>query len=300
MRHIYSCSTMPLCRVMSAFDALKTIRQAGFDGADFSLNVFSDGENAPLRQNNWRQWAQSVADCAAGLELPIVQAHASWQQSIAPDFTYAPPDEIYARTLEACHILGCRKLVFHPLLLSRRIESASELDSIHAYNVRWFGQLLPLAQRLGVTVELENMFDFPHLQKPGDPPFPYSDAEMLLALADALESPQVGICLDTGHASISGADAAQMIGRFGQRLDCLHLNDNFGRISGVYEDLHLFPASGRLPWQEIFTALKQTGYHGTLNLEVRAQLPFQSQQVRLCQLRAGREVTELLAQQAGF
>lgn len=300
MQHIYSCSTMPLCRVMNAFDALTTIRQAGFDGADFSLNQFSEGENGFLCRKDWRQWLRSVADHAAALALPVMQAHASWRQTIPSDFTYVPPDEIYARSLEACHILGCRRLVFHPLLPSRRIESASEFDSIHAYNVRWFRELLPQAEALGVSVELENMFDFSHLQQPGDPPFPYSRAGMLLALVDALDSPRAGICLDTGHASISGVDPAQMIASFGSRLDCLHLNDNYGKISGICEDLHLFPASGRLHWQEIFAALKQAGYAGTLNLEVRAQLPAQCQQVRLCQLRAGRQVTELLAQQAGF
>ncbi len=297
---VLSSAMASFCKTTTVFDAMQTIKAAGFDGLDFCLSVYSRPLDSPLRQASWREWIKAVRQKADALALPIVQAHASWEQPIPQDLHYESPYPIYARTFAACHALGCHKLVFHPVLYLYPIPSAHLYAPIHEFNVRWFRELLPLAQRYEITIEIENTFDYRHVQQPDDPPFTYTAAEDMLHLVRAIDSPWVKLCLDTGHANISGQDVPRMIHQYGKWLDCLHLNDNYGKISGVYEDLHLFPGSGRLDWPAIFQALRQEGFGGALNLEIVAELPRVSPAVRLRQLRAGREVTELLARQAGW
>ena len=40
-------------------DSLKMIRECGFDGVDFSLWYFCQGEDAPLFRNNWREFLRN-------------------------------------------------------------------------------------------------------------------------------------------------------------------------------------------------------------------------------------------------
>lgn len=286
-----SCAISGFSRAGSVFDAVKTVAEAGFDGVDFSLSTYSRRGGVALCQDEWwRSWIEAVSTYLKELKLPVVQAHAAWDQTVPRDLSYQPPEPICFRNLEACAMLGCTRLVFHPLLYPYRVETKELAAKLHAYSVRWFRELLPTAARLGVTVEIENMFDYYHVWQPGDPPYVFTTAEQLLALADELSGDGVvGLCLDTGHANISGQDPAQMIRAYGKRLDCLHLNDNFGRSRGLREDLHLFPGEGNLDWRAILRALRETGFFGAYNLELIADLASLNADDRTSRLRHGRE-----------
>ena len=78
-----------------------------------------------------------------------------------------------------------------------------------------------------------------------------------------------------------------MIRAYGARLDCLHLNDNYGRSNGLYEDLHLLPGEGTLPWAEIIRALREIGYAGVYNIEPIADLARLDKQARTAKLAKG-------------
>ena len=147
-----------------------------------------------------------------------------------------------------------------------------------------------MAERFDVVIELENTFDYRHVQKPGDPTMPYTTADDLLELARRLNSPRVRLCLDTGHANIAGQSVPEMIEKYGNLLDTLHLNDNYGYISPVFEDLHLFPGYGRLDWHAIFAALHESGYSGTINIEPVAELDRLPRELRVLQLSTALEI----------
>lgn len=291
----YSASISGFCRQTGVFQALKEIRQAGYDGVDFPFSIYSRTKYAPMCSDKWwRTWVDAVGAYAEELGLCVSQAHAPWEQTIAEDLHYEPPAEIYARVFEACGMMDCRKLVFHAVPYPHRIVSADTLSAIHQYNLRFFRELLPLAERYSVTVELENTFDYYHFRMPGDPELPFITAQQMNALADELSSPLVKICLDTGHANIAGQDLPRMIEAIGSRLDCLHLNDNLGKQSGLNEDLHLFPGDGTIPWRETAAALKRISYRGGLNLEIIADLSYLSPEKRMERLRQGREHIQAL------
>lgn len=286
----YTSAMAHFCKTTTVFDAMQTIRDAGFDGLDFPISVYSRPLDSPLRKDDWRQWTREVRRFSDRIGLPVLQAHASWEQTVAEDFHFEPPYEIYARTMEACHILGCRNLVFHPVLYLFRVREEGMKERLHEWNVQWFRALLPLAEKFDLVIELENMFDYRHVQLPGDPAFPYTSAEDMLALCDWLNSDRVRICLDTGHANIAGQDVPAMIRRYGNRLAVLHLNDNFGKIEPVFEDLHLFPGYGLLDWEAIFSALHEIRYDGTVNMEPVAQLDRMPPELRVLQLRTALEI----------
>lgn len=291
---IFSASMASFCRTMPLGQAVRLVAQAGFTGLDVPLSVYGSREGDPLLCEGWEAWAQELAQLLGSAQLPAVQAHAPWRQSVPADFHDERPWEVYARCLQVCRLLGCRQLVLHPLRHPARVETAQQRRRIHEWNVRWFSELCGLAARYGVTLDLENTFDSHRVQLPGDPPYPYTRAEDLLALVHDIGGKCVGICLDTGHANIEAQDVPSMIRAFADRLQVVHLNDNYGRIEPIYEDLHLFPGYGSLNWPELLRALREVGFRGAINMEPIAELPKNPPSVRLLQLRAAREVLQEL------
>lgn len=85
--------------------------------------------------------------------------------------------------------------------------------------------------------------------------------ENLEKILDAV--PEVGCHLDLGHCNLHGKNPAGMIRQFKDRLCHLHLHDNYGDA-----DMHLPPGTGNIDWNEVFVALRDIGYNGTVTLEV--------------------------------
>lgn len=286
MERPISSSMASFCKRFGLEPSLRMLKAAGFSAVDFPFSVYSVGENAPMCSDDWRQWVRQVKRLCEEIGLSVFQAHATWQQNIGENFRYEPPYEVYERTMEACQILGCRNLIFHPLRQPDRVDSRALRQRIHDYNIRWFHDLLPAAERYDVVINLENTFDSHHTQKPGDDPYPYTTAQDMLDLMHDIGSSRVAICLDTGHANISAQDIPSMIRAFRSDLATVHLNDNYGYISPVYEDLHLFPGCGRIEWSEVFRALQDVRFRGYYNLEPIAELRRLPQEVCQIQLRA--------------
>lgn len=289
-----SSAMASFCRNMPLEAAMRMVKDAGFDGVDFPLNVFSSTPDSPMQKENWRDWVREVKHLSETLGLPIVQAHATWEQEIPEGFRYEAPYEVYFRSIEACAMLGCTDLIFHPLRQPERVDSMQLRQRIHDYNVRWFYDLVSTAERCGVVINLENTFDSHRTQKPGDLPYPYTTAQDMLDLMNDIGGNHVRICLDTGHANISAQDIPEMIRIFGRDLSTVHLNDNYGRIEPVYEDLHLFPGYGRIEWAPVFRALREVGFRGSYNIEPIGELKRVPDQIRKIQLRAAAETLRAL------
>lgn len=294
MQYRISSSMSSFCRKMDIAQAMQLVSQAGFEALDFPFSAYSAEPHSPMRRENWRQWVREVKELSEQLHLPVFQAHASWHQSIGDGFRYEAPDEVYYRTMEACHMLGCRNLIFHPLRQPDRVDSAAMRQRIHDYNVRWFHDLVAAAEEFDVVINLENTFDSHHTQKSGDLPYPYTTAQDMLALMHDIGSNLVAICLDTGHANISAQNIPDMIRAYRGNLATVHLNDNYGYITPIYEDLHLFPGFGRIEWNEVFKALREINFRGIYNIEPIAELKHVSNSVRRIQLRAAADTLRTL------
>lgn len=289
-----SSAMASLCKTMPMERAMTLIREAGFESLDFPFSTYSWTPDSPLNRDDWRDWAREVRKTSERLHLPITQAHATWQQGIPADFHYEAPQEVYFRTMEACRMVGCRQLIFHPLRQLERVDSLSMRNRIHDWNIRWFHDLLAAAERFDIIINLENTFDSHHVQKAGDPPYPYTTAQDMLDLMHDIGSSRVQLCLDTGHANISAQNIPEMIRAFRSDLATVHLNDNYGLIAPIYEDLHLFPGYGRIDWEGVFAALREIHFRGVLNIEPIAELRRMPDSVRLIQLRAAADTLRAL------
>lgn len=295
MNERISSAMASFCTAMPMEEAMRLVRDAGFDALDFPLSTYSRTPDAPMLRDDWRAWCRHVREASEKLGLPITQAHAPWSQDIPENFHYEAPWELFEHVIEASRILGCDNLIFHPVRQFKRVDSLAMRERIHEWNVRWFTDLLPVAREYGVTLHPENTFDSHHVQLSGDLPYPYTTADDMLRLVCDLSDPHVRLCLDTGHANIAGQDIPAMIRAFGNALGTVHLNDNYGKIAPIFEDLHLFPGYGRIAWDEVFSALREVGFRGVLNIEPISELKRMPQEVRRIQLRAAADTLRALA-----
>lgn len=70
--------------------------------------------------------------------------------------------------------------------------------------------------------------------------------------------------VDLSHTAVSGSDAMQMVTDLGDRVRHLHLADG----SGSARDEHLVPGRGGQPCAEVLRHLRDTGFDGTVVVEV--------------------------------
>ena len=106
------------------------------------------------------------------------------------------------------------------------------------------------ARSLGVRVALEVI------------PNALSTADALAALVEDLDMPDVGVCLDFGHAHMMG-DVVDAIETLSGVLIATHVHDNHGKL-----DEHLPPFEGTLDWPGALMALQKVGYEGPMMLEL--------------------------------
>jgi sugar phosphate isomerase/epimerase len=82
---------------------------------------------------------------------------------------------------------------------------------------------------------------------------------------EAVDSPFVGMTLDTGHANVTG-NLRIYLDQFGKRIHFVHLNDNDG-----FGDLHIAPSSGTIDWEQAFEWMSFYGIEGSFSLEFNEQ-----------------------------
>jgi sugar phosphate isomerase/epimerase len=119
-------------------------------------------------------------------------------------------------------------------------------------NIESLCELLDTSRDVGVGLMLENL------------PGVFNDVEQMGELLDPL--PELGFHLDVGHANlmVEQNTTPELIERYGARLAHVHLHDN----KGGRADLHLPLGAGEIDVAKYVRLLKQSGYDGTITLEV--------------------------------
>ena len=235
-------------------DCLPAIRAAGFDIVEVcSFPAHLDYHDRPT--------VERAAARLHELGLEAYSFHAPFADQI--DITALDPaprdsaavDEI-SRAAEAAAMLGVRYFVLHPgpengggaaraAALDRMDNAAAALDAGR--------RALPVTSESGLV--LENML--PHLFS--------GHVRDLLWLLGAMNTRDVGICLDTGHAFLSG-DLQHVAHKLSGHLWMVHASDN----RGTFDD-HLPPGDGSIPWRELLAQLMRSAFSGTIILEVAGQ-----------------------------
>ena len=126
------------------------------------------------------------------------------------------------------------------------LSSGRPMPAINENGLRRYEALFDYALAKGVTVALENQ----------------RYLENLSYFMEHYSTP--GFCWDNGHqyCCLKGVD---LMGMFGHRLVALHIHDNRNRLD---TDDHLIPFDGDIPFEEVARQLAESGYEGTLMLEI--------------------------------
>ena len=180
-------------------------------------------------------------------------------------------DRVLAGALSYAAECGAEQVVYHARGV---IEGAGSAELLGAEQTS-LTELAPLAERLGITIALENLAPV----YPG-PELLSAIPSSLRALAQRIDSPAVRLCLDVGHANVTaGLRRTSLRGLLEPALDMVgvfHLHDNLGarwrdaperpELDPLRLDLHLAPGRGTLAWEEIGETL--VGHRAPLLLEV--------------------------------
>jgi sugar phosphate isomerase/epimerase len=169
-----------------------------------------------------------------------------------------------------CSEIGAEHVVYH----ARNLPDAPASEQRVLFETRSLARFASLAERLGVTIAVENLCP----TFPG--PEPLSATPLALrGLVQRIGSERVGICLDVGHAHVVADLRHTTVERLCEpALDLVvlfHVHDNLGArwdrattpgIDPLRLDLHLPPGGGNLPWERLMPLL--AAHAAPLMLEV--------------------------------
>jgi sugar phosphate isomerase/epimerase len=233
--------------------------------ADIAAHGFEEIELFATRSHFDYHDEAAVARLAGWLEdtgLALHSVHAPISLSLvggvwAPPLSNASSDQAARRAAvaETVAALGvARQLPFPYLVLHLGVPdtlaSTPGMNSRDAAR-RSLEEIHAAAAPLGVQVAVEVI------------PNALSRPEALVSLLDdELELPDVGLCLDYGHAFLLG-DVVDAIEEVSGHLVTTHLHDNGGRT-----DDHRMPFDGGIDWAAALMATQKVGYDGTLMFEL--------------------------------
>ena len=230
-----------------------------FGGTRFRyVNLEQDGNVPELLSENdddWKRFAYDCGEAAEGANVKLVISHAPCLRSVVlpvealdDSADYRFNLRAYRRSIEVCHVLGIPQIVVHACT-----KSAFDKEMLYRYNKKFYGDLLDLAEKYGVTILTENMTDdAAH----------FSTGKQVRDFVDFMDHPLLGICWDTAHGNLS--PEARELGQYqnilaiGDKLKGLHIADNFGDCHH-----HTWPFAGIVNFDQVMQGLLDVGYEGS-------------------------------------
>ena len=236
----------------SILDCLTTIRESGFS----MIEVCSSPAHLDYHD------PAAVERAAARIRDLGMEAY-SFHAPFADHIDIASPNEKrkeaavaeVLRAAEAAAILRVHYFVIHPG--PEHPPEISDEDQLGRMRnvVGSLNQVARHCRELGIICVLENKL--PHLL--------FGNTSDILWILDAITAAEVGACLDTGHAFLSG-DMQSLIRKLRGHLRMIHAHDNGGA-----QDDHLPPGDGRIDWEATLRELVEIRFRGGLILEMAGQ-----------------------------
>ncbi len=158
--------------------------------------------------------------------------------------------------LQRAAALGAVVCIQHPTT-NRSSVDVEGIDPFMRQISKSLETLLPEAEKLGITIAIENMVPRSHGRFCSQP-------EHMSTLLKEFEGSNLGTCLDTGHANISGG-VEVMEGFFNameSSLVAFHLQDNAGD-----RDSHLAPGHGTIEWRVVFGRIAKIDFRRPVCIE---------------------------------
>jgi sugar phosphate isomerase/epimerase len=238
-------------------DHLLEVGAHGFERVElFATRTHFDYHN-PAAVADLQQWLAEAGLELHGVHAPIGESFASGRWGPPLSLASADPDARDRAMAEAERALQIARRVPFGVLVAHlglpRTQQASPTDNSRDAARRSIEMLQRLADPLGVRIAIEVIPN--ELSRAGS---------LVHFVEEVLDGPDVGICLDFGHAHMDG-DLVDAIETVSEHLITTHVHDNRGRT-----DDHLVPFDGTIDWPAALTAVQKVGYDGTFLLEIAA------------------------------
>ena len=235
----------------------------GIDGLEFYAGFLE------MKDEKFWPEAKKMAEFW-GLEIPMM--------CCSPDFTH--PDESFRKEqiehekfwMEMTAALGgkyCR------VLSGQRRPEVTREEGIQ-YAVSSIEACLPLAEKLGITLTIENHYkdnywDYPEFAQMAD---------VFCELVSRIDSPHFGVNYDPSNTILAGEDPLELLARVKNRVLTMHASDRY-LIEGTIEDLrkeenslgyasrlsHGVIGKGLNDYDTIFSELKKVGFNSWISIE---------------------------------
>ena len=228
-------------------------------GGAQAIEIFAARQH--LDYANRKQHVREIADWFRTSGIPLNSVHSPMHADYERGRTGSPPinvadtdrarrveamDEI-KRALEIAEQIPFRFLVQHigtsgESFEERKFEAAmTSIEHLRAF-----------ARPLGVRILLENI------------PNELATPDKLVDFIHTSHFDDVGVCFDVGHAHIM-SDVTQAFETLKDHIRSTHVHDN-----AKFQDSHLWPGKGSIPWKETMQLLRKAPHTPPLMLEIEA------------------------------
>ncbi|MDC7218483.1 MAG: sugar phosphate isomerase/epimerase [Spirochaetales bacterium] len=214
----------------------------GIELGDFcNVEILADREEYDRRQRIWKEILPII-----GLKRTL---HGPFR-GLVPHSTNSSlrrsSRELIIQGLETAEDLGCSTVVVHSAV-DEKNDGPEELKRMTDDFLPFLESLL---DRFEPSIVLENIHD--------------RDTRFLKGIADQLNHPRLGFCMDVGHMSAFGEISfAEWYETFAGRILHNHWHDNDGS-----RDAHRAVGSGSISWQEITGLREKFAPQSSVALEI--------------------------------
>jgi len=248
----------PYPQRMTLKECLQLAKDAGFDGIELNYDLDNDlsPKAGPKELKAIRKTAEDIGIAISGLCSFLF-----WPYSLTSNnpAQRTRGEELAGLMLEAAHELGTENLLVvpgavHIPWIAGHEPVAADVCDRRAHEA--VARMVPRAEKLGVSLNIENIFFSGYLLSPAD----------MNAFVDSFKSKQVGVHFDTGNIMLFQFPE-HWIPLLGQRIKNVHLKE-FSK-KGTDHSLESFRTllDGTTDWPAVVEAFDSIGYRGYLTFE---------------------------------
>jgi L-ribulose-5-phosphate 3-epimerase len=248
----------PYPQRMNLEECLTLAKQAGFDGIE--LNYDLDNDLSPKAGTKEFLAIRKMAD-RIGIQISGLCSFLFWPYPLSSNdpAKRARGIELAGLMTRAAHDLGVENLLVVPgaVHIPWRTDHEPVPNDVCDQRARdAIRQLLPTAEKLGVSMNIENIFFNGYLMTPGE----------MIAFVDSFNSERLRVHFDTGNIMMFQFPE-HWIAQIGKRIKNVHFKEYTKK--GTDYSLETFRPllDGTTDWPAVMNALDGAGYRGYLTFE---------------------------------
>lgn len=231
---------------LSPEDALREFKAHGFDCCEISF----EHACVLMERGDIKTEGAEFGKFARELGVDISQGHLSYEAKLCLD----EGKEFLKKQIDLFLAMGVKNAVLHCDSLAWKNSEGVLREEQVLENTKALSELLDYVKGTDMVICLENLISTEFV----------NNVDGLLYFIEKFDSPNLGICLDTGHLNLRDKDQVTFIRKAGKHIKALHLADNEGK-----RDQHMMPyGCGNVDFVSVIREMKMLNYDGLYNLEI--------------------------------